>query len=487
MEIMEQFDRYSYKNNEQLQKLEPLSNLDEIDTEVLTKVSHIKRFCERWRAHPEFREQMTTDPYGTVVRYGLQVDPEEIRQLWDTESAQKSEQQATVYPSVKIYQEFDQKIDKSNLMISLAASAKEPRFKAWRERQIARAASQFKQAVHKSIVHAPVCFELSKGCSVGCKFCAVSAPPLTNIFFYTPENARLWREVLEVVREILGPAASASFCYWATDPFDNPDYEKFCIDLHEITGVFPQTTTSQPLKDPARTRKLLTLSREKKGIFNRFSILSLKMLDRVHEEFSAEELAFVKLVLLNEEAGGIKAYAGRERERNLKKGNKDIEYPEQGTIACVSGFLFNMVDRSVKLISPCNADERWPLGYIVYAEGNFSNASDLKVLLERMIADHMPLTVKSNDLMNFRRDLKYESLPNGFKVSTKFKSFKFQDDNYLRELGEAIHKGNKTAGEIASFLFDSYSISPTYTFYNFNVMFEKGILDSEPKASQVKS
>lgn len=464
-------------------KLEKLGSLETIDQELLTTISHIKRFSERWHAHPEFREQVSVDPYGAVVRYGLKVAPEEIRPLWDTEFTKKIGEEVTIPALLKLYREFDEKFGKVEVMRSAAASPSEPLFKAWRERQIARAASQFKQSVHNAIIHSPVCFELSKGCSIGCRFCGIAAPRLSDIFIYNPENARFWREVLELMKEILGPAAGAGFCYWATDPLDNPDYEKFCSDFHEITGIFPQTTTAQPLKDPARTRTLLKLSREKSGAFNRFSILSLKMLEQVYEEFSAEELSLVKLVLLNEESDSIKANAGRERERNIKKGKKDSEFPDQGTIACVSGFLFNMVDRSVKLVSPCNADERWPLGYIVYDEGNFSDVNDLKIILERMITDNMPLTVRPNNLMNFRRDLNYESLPDGFQLSTRFKTFKFRDDTYLKELGEVIHKGEKTAEDIA-LLFDTYGVSPTHTFHNFNLMFSRGVLDAEPKSKK---
>jgi radical SAM family RiPP maturation amino acid epimerase len=290
----------------------------------------------------------------------------------------------------------------------------------------------------------------------------------------------LWYEVLELMKDILGSAASAGVCYWATDPLDNPNYEKFCSDFHAVLGTFPQTTTALPMKDPVRTRSLLKLSCEKGCLLNHFSILSLKMLNQVHEKFSAEELTFVNLVLQNEEASKIKANAGRVRERNLKKGEEDSEFPEQGTIACVTGFLFNMVDRSVKLISPCNANDRWPLGYIVYDEGTFSDANELKILLERMISDHMPLAVRPNDLMNFRHDLKYESLDDGFKLSTKSKTFNFRHDPYLRELGDVIHKGSKTAQEIAD-MFDTRGVSPAYTFHNFNLMLEKGVLDDEPK------
>lgn len=443
-------------------------------------VSHIKRFMERWTADPGFREQVSVEPYKAIVRYGLEVDPEEIRPLWDTQFAKKTNEEVPVPASLKRWQEFTDGNPASGFIRSIAASSSELRFKVWRERQIVRTTSQFKKWLQDVLVHAPICFELSKGCSVGCYFCGVSAPRLSDIFVYKQENTKLWREILELMKEILGPAAGAGFCYWATDPLDNPDYEKFCSDFHEVLGIFPQTTTAQPMKDPVRTRKLLKLSREKGCPLNRFSILSLKMLNQVHEEFSAEELAFVELVIQNKEANKIKASAGRLRERNLKKGKEDSEFPEQGTIACVTGFLFNMVDRSVKLISPCNANDRWPLGYIVYDEGTFSDTSELKTLLERMITDNMYLTVRSNDLMSFRDDLEYKGLPDGFQLTNKIKTFKFRHDPYLRKLGDVIHQGGKTAEEIASML-DTMGVSPAHTFHYFNLMFEKGILDEEPK------
>ena len=34
-----------------------------------------------------------------------------------------------------------------------------------------------------------------------------------------------------------------------------------------------------------------------------------------------------------------------------------------GTIECTCGYLVNMVDRTIRLITPCTVSERWPLGY----------------------------------------------------------------------------------------------------------------------------
>lgn len=466
--------------------LEQLSKLEAIDTELLKRLSYVKLFQERWLGDRNFREQVLADPYKAVADYNLKINPEEIRPIWDTELTQRSDQDLSNFPLLKRCHELSENLRFKGLL-TFITSFKDARFKKWRERQIARGASQFKQTVHNAIAHIPVCFELSKGCSIGCHFCGISAPRLGDIFIYNEENAKLWHEVLESMKEILGLAATTGFCYWATDPFDNPDYERFCLDFHKVLGLFPSTTTAQPLKDVDRTKALLKLSREKGCLDNRFSILSLKMLNQVYERFSPEELIFVDLVLQNQESNVIKADAGRAREQNLKKGEEDKELPDQGTIACVTGFLFNMVDRSVKLISPCNANERWPLGYIVFDEGTFSDANDLKILLERIIVDNMPTTVRAEDAIAFRRDLKYESLSDGFQLSNRIKTFKFRHESFLRELGEAIHKGGKTAEEIAS-MFAASGVLPDYTFYYLNLMFERGVLDDEPqpKSSQLK-
>jgi hypothetical protein len=139
-----------------------------------------------------------------------------------------------------------------------------------------------------------------------------------------------------------------------------------------------------------------------------------------------------------------------------------------------------MVERSVKLITPYNADDRWPLGYRIYEEGTFTNVDDLKTFIEGMIDRHMPLTVKPNDRISFRRDLKYESLPDGFQVSTRFKTYKFRNSSYIKHLGEIINKGDKTAEEIAS-LFNTFSVPSIHIFQSLNLMFKNGVLDDEPK------
>ncbi len=283
--------------------------------------------------------------------------------------------------------------------------------RSWRKRQIARQMLELGAVSAESNIHASLCVELTSGCTVGCWFCAVSADRFQGAL---PHDGT-WRRTVSVFDDVLGPAVRSGFLYWATDPFDNPEYEKFCLDFFDVTGVFPPTTTALPLKSTARTRALIALAEEHDCWVNRFSILSLGMLDRVHQEFSSRELARVECLPLNRESAFALANAGRFRERAGREPeiladhrrkleaapwyahdpayNAAAEYP-MGTIGCVTGFLINMVTRSVKLISPCTADEQWPLGYIVFAEAAFTDADDLGRVLDGMIGRAMVIELQ---------------------------------------------------------------------------------------------
>ncbi|MDF0555977.1 radical SAM family RiPP maturation amino acid epimerase [Kamptonema sp. UHCC 0994] len=452
-----------------------------LEPEELTSISHIKRFTEYYEADPEFRNNIVIAPDQTVAKYNLKIPLEEIRWLWDKEFAKSQQTQGIPFPpSIQLFIDYEtahnQWVDRWRTQMPDS----DPRFQSWRDRQMARLDGEISKLMNAQIAHSPVCFELSKGCSVGCWFCGVSAPRFSDIFTYTPENAQLWREVLEVIKEIGGPAAGAGFCYWATDPLDNPDYENFVRDFHAILGTIPQTTTAQPMKDPARLRSFLKFSDSKGFAYHRFSILSLKILENVFAEFSPEELIRVGLVLQNKESIMNKAVAGRSLEKQKKAGEVDDDQPVQSTIACVTGFLFNMVERSVKLISPCKADDRWPNGYRVYDRGTFETASDLRVLLERMMTQQMPLGIRPDIRLRFRRDLKHENLDDGFKVSTRFLALKFRHRPLIKELGEAILKGDKTAKEIVA-QFEQLGVPTAEINYSLNLMFNRGILDDEPQ------
>lgn len=446
----------------------------------VVRAGQLKRLEERWTADPHFKAQAAVCLDQAMANYGLTLDPLDRLRLNQPPTG-PANPTLRFAPGASDFRRLIQQ--RWRQVDQTVAAITQPHFKAWRERQITRCASQLKKSNQAGLVHAPVAFELSRGCSVGCWFCALSAPRLEDVFAYTPTNARLWRDTLKVVKDVIGPAAGGGACFWATDPLDNPDYEKFCGDFQAILGLFPQTTTAQPLKDPARTRALLQLSLEQRNPLNRFSILSLKMLDRLHVEFSAEELVLVDLVLQNKEGTGvIKVEAGRVRDR-LKQSTIPNHHSMQGTTACLSGFLINMVERQVKLISPCPASDRWPQGYMVFDEDIFTTGRDLKRLLERMIAKHMPVTVNPDRLIRFRPDLSYQARPDGFHLSTPYARHKIGPEPYLSYLGALIRQGHKTAAELAQIL-EWSNIPSAQTYQTLNLLFRQGVLDEEPKLKQ---
>lgn len=467
-------------------------------------IGNIKRFLEVWCASESFRELAAKDAYKAVEIYKLKSDPEEIRVLWDRQYAiEQDKKKIPPNPLVKKYTAFTNEKLRWRNWLKEQCEPNHPRFKEWRKREMARGAMQIGETLYNRLIYMPFCLEISKGCSVGCGFCGFNAPPLTGIYQYTRENAILWRDILNILKDLIGPAARWGTCYYATDPFDNPQYEKFCIDFSDIMGMFPQTTTALPVKNPVRTKKLLELSHSRGCKVDRFSILTLKILERVHQEFSPDDLYNVELILQNPEALSIISASGRflkkieknpgakkkELKKSLKlygesKGDKNGREPElPGTISCLSGFLINMVDKSCRLISPCSADKRWPLGYIVYDDGTFTDAENFRNLLERMIRDNMPLSVKETQNIHFRRGLKYNKLPDGFEIADKYKKLLLRDKDkseYMKNLGDFIDEGNKTAGEIALLSYYKYGIPEENTTALLDICLKSGVLNHEP-------
>jgi radical SAM family RiPP maturation amino acid epimerase len=440
---------------------------------IVINASYVKRLKEKISGNPSAKNQILNDFTHQIKKSNLDISIDQIKLLGEQSAFQISTEDFKNFYS---YQKLiEVQYNWAQYMVELAADNSNPNFKAWRKRQIWRCMSQLGGASHF-----PLSIELSKGCSVGCWFCGVAAPSLEDIYFYTPKNARLWQDILIVGRKLFGSAAGSGFCYCASDPLDNPDYEKFLGDFYDILGFFPQTTTAQPLKNANRTRKLLRLSLEKGCMLNRFSIISLKQLEQLHQEFTPEELAFVGLVLQNPESGRLKSNSGRARHNNQRTKLKQQlrDQSEAGTTACISGFLLNMIDRTVKLISPYPASTCYPLGYRIYQQGTFRDAEDLQQFMEDAIAVNMPLTVRPSDLLRFRSDLQYEPLPNGFQLSTKYLTLEFCQTPQMKQLGEIIHQGESSVEQIAN-LFSILGISASDIYRDLNFIFNRGVLDEE--------
>lgn len=427
---------------------------------------------ERWEADEAFRELLEQSPREAALRYGLRADAEAARPIWDA----NADQTLPASQGVDRYRSFvREKLAHRDELRHTSRPHSAP-FHAWRLRQMARTASQLGPSKAHGIVHPLAAFELSKGCSVGCWFCGISAPKLGDVFVYTDANRGLWRDICQVWRDEIGPAAEQAFLYWATDPMDNPDFEKFSCDFHELCGYFPQTTTALALRDLERTRRLLRLSEERGCLLNRFSLLTLKILERVHQSFTAEELTFVELVMQIRKETASKAVAGRALEKALKNG--DVDY-QTSTIACISGFLVNMVDRTIRLISPCPASSRWPLGYQIFGEGTFATAEDFRRQLRRLTSEElMPMTVTSQRTVGLRSDLSWSMSPKGLTLSSYYlhQTFRGLDAEGLEKLGRMLAERRWSAETVAL----EVDRDLATVFLILNQMLKVGILDEEP-------
>lgn len=464
----------------------------------LHTLAHVKRFMELMVGDPQFREALHTNVANLKAladTYRLDLDPEQLLPMFHKGYMKyRFTEEEAAWPLAKAWDNYLlQMITHRDLIREAGSCEREnPRFHAWRLRQMRRADSELGSSA-VAITHPIVAFELSLGCTVGCWFCGISADRFHSYWPYTAENAALWQGVLSEITDLFGAAAQAGFCYWATDPSDNPDYPKFIEDYYNATGMLPQTTTAAPLKNLQLTRAVLQLFDRHRCVANRFSILTLKMLRAVHAEFSPEELFGVELVLQNREALTAKATAGRARERRQRlraAGKPDkialLESDEHGTIACVTGFLVSMVNRTIQLVTPTRASDRWPLGYRIYDERRFDSPSEFRLAIEEMIAAHMPDELVGPDPVAFRDDLGYQPLADGFELLSRRERVTVRGFPGAQLLGDLIAKGDKRAGDIHTALVaggaDILVIAERLRW-----LFEAGWLNEDPKLNGIGS
>ncbi|MBK6966426.1 MAG: radical SAM family RiPP maturation amino acid epimerase [Bacteroidales bacterium] len=445
------------------------------------RIGETKRVLERWTCDNDFREKTAADFSYPSAYFNFDLDPDEVGILTDPEYAKAFRQSGSEIPSiVKQYRSFvNEKISHRDRLQTIGCAPENERLRKWRQRQINRCYIELGKAKSAAIIHSPINFELTKGCSVGCWFCAVASEKLSKVFRYTDDNAKLWNETLQSVKNVLGNSGSFGTCYYATEPLDNPDYEKFITDFGRILGHFPQTTTALAYKYPDRIRTILKLSEENNGFVERFSVLSLPILEKIHNEFSPEELIRVEMLPQTNESNSVFAKAGRAAQH--MDSSKVSE--EGSTIACITGFLINMAEKSIRMVTPCNSSKRWPLGYWTLANEPFTDAQDLEETMNRLIEKFAKPFPEADDLMRFHQDFTYAPATNAIEVSSVYMRIRIKDLPLISEVGELISQGKFTAGEIAAKLSSSTGEPQENIFYTINRMFDYGILDEEPDTS----
>lgn len=454
----------------------------------LRQSCHLKRFFECWMADPDFRQQLRSDPEAATAARGLTVSPDTFRLIWDwftTSPGDAGQHQlrpeADIPPALIEFHALKQAERDYQDRLRARAAPVNINWQRWRARQMARMSSQFGAGLLQVLLHPPFACELTRGCSVGCWFCGVGALRLDDHFAHSPANAELWRGVLGALGEFTGRASGGhGFLYWATDPLDNPDYEEFASDFHRIFARYPDVTTSQPVKHMDRLRRLIALSANSDDFYVRISVLTLRQLYALHGAFTAEELATVSLIPRNR--GSLAPIAPVGNARHPTSSQSSTTTPSQDTtIACVSGFLLNMVERSIKLVTPCPVSDRWPLGYIIYAHATFDNAADLSQVIARMIAAHMPAEAPPDRPLRFRTDLAYASGADGFTLTSPHASLAFRGNPLMDVFGDLIHQGTYRPDDVADILQREFAVGSDVTQEWVQLLFDSGVLDESPQ------
>ena len=376
--------------------------------------AHAKRFRERWEGDDRFRAAVPEDPAGAARAAGIDYDPSGLTYLWRP-GAEVDES----LPEVRAMRRYESK-DRAYLEFTADDAGASEGYRAWRRRQRARALFAQGPVVGAVGLHLPFVVELTKGCSMGCWFCGLSAGRLEETL---PTDLLAWSRMLQAFRPVFGDSARRGFLFWATDPLDHPDYEAYAETFERVLGRFPVTTTAAMFKDVDRTRRLIRLSREHQSPSLRFSIVTRQRLDKVHRTFTAEELIDVGLVAVNKEsllalaeAGHSRARAKKDPERaaaeraklqSLTPPGEDPETYTHRTIACVSGFLVEPILGRLRLISPEPCSDRWPDGYAVFDEARFdfnepgAFAEALAGMTERHLHDRPPARLATQREVRF--------------------------------------------------------------------------------------
>jgi radical SAM family RiPP maturation amino acid epimerase len=402
---------------------------------------------------------------------GIAIDPAAVRPLWDPAGAGASDH---ARPAIALYDRWQREMANHRAAIRMLGGTATPPFGAWRRRMVARAQGSLAPQIEREIVHAAAAFELASGCSVGCGFCALGAGRLTAVATYDPPTARLWGGMLEALEQTVGPAAATAFAYWATDPFDTPDYPAFVDAFADRFGHLPPTTTARGTDDIELTRRLIEQLRERGGGPFRVSILTTKQLRRLHAAIPLEDLPFVATAIQTRGAATYRIVAGRMIERGTALA--DDASGGEGTIACITGFLVNLPERRVRLVSPCVADRHRPNGYRVHDERPFRDAAEFADVLAGMVAAAMPLTLAGGAPAEFRPGLSPEA-GDPLLLRDRHAHYRLADTPLMRALVPLLVRGGTCAEAERALVADGHF--PFAVKTTLQALFDHGLLADE--------
>lgn len=480
----------------------------------LQSLCEIKRFIECYEGDRTFRTSIDaggdfTDEQRQMMRdIGIRFEPEAMELMWTAPDLFARMHQLTFqvdkfeempaeihaalesYPLMRIWQIWKFRRTQSvrdQKRIVLTTPTARPEYTAWRSRRIAAVRNEL-GIYGWEIDHPCHAVELAVGCSVGCGFCAFDAKKLNALFDYDASgNRQLIRGVAQGMLNQFGWPSAHGMLYWSTEPADNPAYVRMLGDWEDVTGGTLCTATARAGEE--WVAELQAFYGRIPAPWPRISVLSRNIMRKLHKRFSPLELRDTTMLMQQADAEFMrdKVPGGREKmlERLIDSGDlrncdpdnipADLDVP-QGSIACVSGLLVNMVNRSIKLISPCYTSWKHRFGFRVFDEIHFESPEDFEVKLAQMIERSMVISSYREMPMKWRDDLKYVSRVDGFTLQSPTVQRDFRKGKLHKAVGEMVAAGDRTHGEIFDALSDDSEIGPIAAAAMLNGLFERGYL-----------
>lgn len=450
------------------------------DPKDLHEIAWVKRVFEYSALIPGFAEKIAKDPEGVIREYGFPLTVEDLS-FYEPVLERNHLKLQPMHPESaggKYAQFMEKKFKSRDCLVDMGAPDNEI-MKKWRARQIGRC-NVVLGAKAASLIHTPFTIELADGCSVGCKFCGLNAGKLKGVFRCTEENEKLFREICTHALNIIGKGAGRGTLYFASEPMDNPDYEKFLAIYREIFGNTPQITTARSVSSIERLRPMLHEINETQDVIYRFSALSQEIVLKLFEEFTPEELILTEILPQYDEApSSCFANVGREAEATEEYGD---------TISCVSGFVVNMFTHKMRLTTPTWGDSEHPTGEIILDERVFADADDFAEKLNDMIKKNMINILGPNDRIKLRDGISM-SVKDGKIVFSTTRGMEFRveikneenDIPFYKTLFEILSKGYNTKREVVAELTkDKEGIVVTdLLYYLLNKWWGLGLIEAE--------
>jgi hypothetical protein len=287
-------------------------------------------------------------------------------------------------------------------------------------------------------------FELSEGCTGNCWFCSYSALPLKRTYSFH-KNRNEWTEIINTIQKYFMMKEFSACCYWATDPFDNFDYELFSTIFLDEIGFLPSFTTYQAMRQENRIKMFLKKSYEiNKHVIHRLSVRNIIEYNYVMKNYKYELKTNAELIKMFGDDGLIKTFSGRARnyiiknnriiENELNKANISLgdnsnfinSFLNSRTTACVCGILLNMCNKSMKIICPCKPSDKDPLGYKILYENEYKNALDIEKKIVSYFDNYKNKIMESRFQINIGVTWKIEQ--NKLLIKTLFKKFSIKNE-----------------------------------------------------------